>query len=160
MTRPLPVLDGRERPANLAVLLREAFVAVNDRVTVRLADRGHAAVRTAHGAVFQYIDDTGTTVSALAERAGMTKQAMAELVAYLERHDYVTRTTDPDDRRAKLVSLTGRGREVLAIAQGMVPELDRMVTDLLGERRTRQLRQDLEAIRSSGDVQAVRPPRS
>ena len=63
------MLDGRERPANTVVLLREAFVALNDLVVVRLAERGHAAVRAAHGAVFQYLDDTGTTVSLLAERA-------------------------------------------------------------------------------------------
>ncbi len=86
MSRPRPVTAGRARPTNLAVLLREAFVALNDRVIARLADRGHGAVRPAHGAVFQYLDDTGTTVSQLAERAQMTKQAMAELVRHLETH--------------------------------------------------------------------------
>ena len=63
MSRRIPVTDGRERPANLAMLMREAFVALNDLVLARLAERGHAAVRPAHGAVFQYLDDTGTTVS-------------------------------------------------------------------------------------------------
>ena len=90
---------GSERPANLAVLLREAFVALNDLVLARLAERGHGAVRPAHGAVFQYLDDTGTTVSLLAERAQMTKQAMAELVRHLETHGYVVRVPDPADRR-------------------------------------------------------------
>lgn len=47
-------------------------------------------MRSAHGAVFQYLDDTGTTVSALADRAQMTKQAMAELVLHLEKKGYVT----------------------------------------------------------------------
>ena len=50
----------------------------------RLDDRGHGVVRPAHGAVFQ---------------------AMAELVTYLEKHDYVKRVPDPGDRRAKLVVL-------------------------------------------------------
>jgi DNA-binding MarR family transcriptional regulator len=95
---------------NLGVALREAFIAVNDLVLARLAARGHTAIRPAHSAVFQYLDDAGTTVSLLAERAQMTKQAMAELVAYLEVHGYVTRTPDPGDRRAKLVLPTGCGR--------------------------------------------------
>ena len=42
-------------------------------------------------------DDTGTTVSLLAERARMTKQAMAELVRHLEAHGYVRRVPDPTD---------------------------------------------------------------
>jgi DNA-binding MarR family transcriptional regulator len=144
--RRIPHLAGRERPANLAVLLREAFVALNDLVSIRLAERGHGIVRPAHGAVFQYLDDTGTTVSLLAERAQMTKQAMAELVHYLETHGYVHRVPDPADRRAKLVLPTDRGRDVIAIAQQFAPEVEDQITRLLGTQRTRALRADLEAI--------------
>ena len=147
MSRPRPVTAGRARPTNHAVLLREAFVALNDRVIARLADRGHGVVRPAHGAVFQYLDDTGTTVSQLAERAQMTKQAMAELVRHLETHGYVVRVPDPADRRAKLVLPTARGREVVAVAQGLVPELEARIEQVLGADRLRQLRDDLEAVR-------------
>jgi DNA-binding MarR family transcriptional regulator len=147
MSTRIPQLAGKERPANLAVLMREVFVALNDIVVARLAERGHDVVRPAHGAVFQYLDDTGTTVSVLAERAQMTKQAMAELVQHLESHGYLTRVPDPDDRRAKLVLPTERGHEVIAIAQGLVPELEGQVTKLLGVDRTRALRKDLETIR-------------
>lgn len=149
MSRRLPILGGRERSANLAVLLREAFVALNERVYVRLAERGHGRIRQAHGAVFQYLDDTGTTVSVLAERAQMTRQAMGELVGYLETHGYLTRVRDPSDRRAKLVLPTALGHEVVAIAQQLVPELEREVGEILGADGVRRLRADLEAIRAS-----------
>lgn len=147
MSRRIPTLAGRERPTNLAVLLRETFVALNDLVLARLADRGHSAIRPAHAAVFQYIDDTGTTVSLLAERAQMTKQAMAELVHHLETHGYVVRVPDPTDRRAKLVVPTERGLDVVAIAQQLVPDIDQQITDLIGADRVHALRDDLEAIR-------------
>jgi DNA-binding MarR family transcriptional regulator len=143
----MPQLAGKERTANLAVLMREAFIALNDLVVARLAEQGHGLVRAAHGVVFQYLDDTGTTVSLLAERAQMTKQAMAELVQHLETHGYVSRVPDPHDRRAKLVLPTERGHEVIAIAQALVPELESHVTELLGEDRTRALREDLDTIR-------------
>jgi DNA-binding MarR family transcriptional regulator len=147
MSRRLPQLGGQERPANLAVLMREAFVALNDRVLTRLAGHGFTEVRPAHAAVFQHLDDTGTTVSLLAERAQMTKQAMAELVAHLEAHGYVRRVPDPTDRRAKLVVPTERGHDVIAFAQGLVPEIEREVAQVLGAERVRDLRADLEAIR-------------
>ena len=123
-SRRIPVLAGRERPANLAVLMREAFVAINDLVIARLAERGHGDVRPAHAAVFQYLDDTGTTVSVLADRAQMTKQAMAELVRHLEERGHLVRVPDPTDRRAKLVLPTDRGRDVIAVAQALVPEVE------------------------------------
>jgi DNA-binding MarR family transcriptional regulator len=149
MSSRIPQLGGTERPANLAVLMREAFIALNDLVIARLTEQGHDLVRPAHGAVFQYLDDTGTTVSVLAERAQMTKQAMAELVQHLEAHGYVTRVPDPNDRRAKLVLPTERGHEVITIVQGLVPELQAQVTRLLGQRRTEALRHDLETIRTA-----------
>jgi len=51
MSTRIPQLAGKERPANLAVLMREVFVALNDIVVARLAERGHDVVRPAHGAV-------------------------------------------------------------------------------------------------------------
>jgi DNA-binding MarR family transcriptional regulator len=146
MSRPRPVTLGRERPVNVVVQLRDAYLALNDLALTRLHEAGHAAVRPAHSAVFQYLDETGTTVSQLAERAQMTKQAMAELVLHLEAHGYVARAPNPGDRRSKLVLPTQRGIEVVAIAQSVVPEAEAVVERAIGERRTAQLRRDLERI--------------
>ena len=154
MSRPLPRLSGGERPVNTVVLLREAFVALNDRAVARLAERGHDAVRPAHGAVFQHLDDTGTPVARLAERAQMTKQAMAELVAHLEEHGYVVRKSDPADRRAKLVIPTDRGLEVFAVVQELIPEIEHDIEALLGAQRADALRADLNRLRGGGPSSA------
>jgi DNA-binding MarR family transcriptional regulator len=147
MSNRLPRTTARERPENLGILLREAFVALNDQALARLAERGHAAVRPAHAAVFQYLDDAGTTVSVLAERAQMTKQSMAELVRHLEGHGYVERVPDPGDRRAQLVQATERGRAVFAIVRAFVVETEERLNEVLGASRMSRLREDLEALR-------------
>jgi DNA-binding MarR family transcriptional regulator len=152
MSRTRPITAGRPRPVNTVVQLREAYLRLNGLVFDRLADRGHGAVRTAHGAVFQYLDEHGTTVSALAERAGMTKQAMAELVQHLERHGYLTRIPDPTDRRAKLVQPTPTGNEVIEIAQQLVPEIEQKIDELLGVRRAGQLRRDLAVLQDAASA--------
>jgi DNA-binding MarR family transcriptional regulator len=155
MSSRLPRTTARERPENLGILLREAFVALNDLALARLAARGHGAVRPAHGTVFQYLDDTGTTVSILAERAQMTKQSMAELVRHLEAHGYVERVPDPKDRRAKLVIATDRGRDVFAIVREFVAETEKDLTEALGARRMSRLRDDLHTVRQMvGHAQA------
>jgi DNA-binding MarR family transcriptional regulator len=149
MSMRIPSLSGEPRRPNLAVLLREAFIALNDLAIERLATSGHDAIRSAHSTVFQYVDDTGTTVSTLAERAQMTKQAMAELVQHLEAHGYVRRAPDPRDRRAKLVLLTDRGEEVMSMARQLGMDVDRRIGELLGEARQHQLEQELDTIRAA-----------
>jgi DNA-binding MarR family transcriptional regulator len=119
---------------------------MTDALMERLAASGHAEVRAAHGAVFEYLDDAGTRVSVLAERARMTKQSMTELVAHLERHGYVERVPDPADGRAKLVRATDRGREVYAIAREAMRDVQARLDERLGADRMATLRRLLEEL--------------
>lgn len=142
----LPRTTAREAPENLAILLREPLRALNEELIERLAEHGHTEVRLPHGNVFQYLDDDGTTVSVLAERAHLTKQAMAQLVAHLEAHGYVERVPDPADRRAKLVRATARGGDVYAIVRGFIADTDARLDRALGPAKVRRLRALLEEL--------------
>jgi DNA-binding MarR family transcriptional regulator len=144
--RALPDTSARHGPENLAILLREPYRIGSLWLHERFAERGHPEVRPPHGNVFPFLDDEGTRVSVLAERAQITKQSMAELVEHLERHGYVERVPDPSDRRAKLVRATARGEEVYAIAREFVAELEARWTRQLGARKMRQLRELLEEL--------------
>jgi DNA-binding MarR family transcriptional regulator len=146
MSRRLPEAAVRRGPQNLAVLLREPFLAMTGHLHRRLAEAGHTEVRPAHGAVFQFLDDEGTRVSVLAERAQMTKQSMAELVSHLEARGYVERIPDPTDRRARLVRATALGRELFPIALGAIAETEARWADLLGKGGMAQLRRLLEEL--------------
>ena len=146
MSVRLPATSARDAPENLAILLREPFRAMSAEVFERLAARGHAEVRAAHGNVFQYLDDEGTRVVELAQRAQMTKQSMASLVEHLESHGYVERITDPTDGRAKLVRATARGRAVFAIVRELVAEIDARLVTRLGAAKLQQLRTLLQEL--------------
>ena len=138
--------DSRAAPDNLGILLREPFRIASARLHDRFAERGHPEVRAPHGNVFQFLDAGGTRVSVLAERAQVTKQSMAELVAHLERHGYVERVPDPTDRRAKLVRSTARGQEVYEIARQFVVDMEAEWTAQLGERKVNTLRELLKEL--------------
>ena len=135
-----------DRPATLGVLLREPFRVASTQLHERFAERGHPEVRPPHGNVLQFLDAEGTRVSALAERAQITKQSMADLVLHLERHGYVERVPDPSDGRAKLVRATERGRETYAIAREFVAELEEEWGRRIGADRMRTLRGLLEEL--------------
>jgi DNA-binding MarR family transcriptional regulator len=136
----------RASPDNLGILLREPFRIASARLHERFAERGHPEVRAPHGNVLQFLDRDGTRVSVLAERAQVTKQSMAELVAHLERHGYVERVPDPHDRRAKLVRATARGQEVYEIAREFVADVEAEWTAKLGERKIATLRSLLKEL--------------
>ena len=146
MSSDVPHTSARQRSPNLGILLREPFRIASEQLHERFAERGHPEVRAPHGNVLQYLDDAGTRVSVLAQRAQITKQSMAELVAHLERHGYVRRVPDPDDRRAKLVRATARGGQVYAIAREFVAQLEEEWTRGLGREKMEQLRALLEEL--------------
>jgi DNA-binding MarR family transcriptional regulator len=156
---PLPETDARRRPENLAILLRELFLAMNEALIGRLAERGHPEVRYAHGNVFAFLEDAGTRVSVLADRAQITKQAMAQLVAHLEQHWYVERVADPSDRRAKLVRSTARGRAVFSVVRDFVAEVDAHLVACLGETKLEQLRGLLQELGDAVDGDRAMLPR-
>jgi DNA-binding MarR family transcriptional regulator len=101
-----------EQRRTLGALLRLPYEALQLEVYGSLAARGYPDIREAHSSVFRTISPDGSRVTTLAERARMTKQSMAYLVESLAGMGYVTIAPAPDDRRAKLVCLTSKGRAV------------------------------------------------
>src|SRR5687768_17512910 len=102
-------LAGPPPDAPTAALLGAAYRALGMAIVRGVEEAGYPQ-RPAHSAVFANIDLDGTRLSDLAARATMTPQAMGELVDDLERMGYVRRRPHPEDRRAKLVVLTPKGR--------------------------------------------------
>ncbi len=116
---------------------------------------GHDRIRHKHGAVFANLDAAGTRPSVLAERAGMTRGAMGELIDELERLGYVERTTDPSDRRAKRIVPRDGAREVTEIVVAVNERQERRYRRELGENGYGILRSSLE--RLAGDRALVQP---
>jgi DNA-binding MarR family transcriptional regulator len=71
----------------------------------------------------------------VAEHAGITKQAMGEVVSDLEGIGYLERISDPSDRRAKLLRLMARGRKAQATGLSILDDIEREWAERYGERR-------------------------
>jgi DNA-binding MarR family transcriptional regulator len=88
-----------------------------DRISVGMAERGFPDVRPVHGFVFAELSGKPSTATELAAALQVTKQAAAQLIAYLSERGYVHKEPDPDDRRAQLVTLTPRGQACTVAAR-------------------------------------------
>jgi DNA-binding MarR family transcriptional regulator len=137
----------RDAPGyELPLLLFGGFRAVIDEVHAELARRGHPDARPAHGFALQAIGLDGTTASELGRSLGISKQAAGKTVAGLESVGYATRAGDDADRRRKLIRLTPRGLEMLALsAETMDGIRDRWVREL-GPERVRDLEASLRTV--------------
>jgi len=68
-----------------------------------------AQVSAAHIHITRHLSLEGSRLSDLAQSAGMTKQAMGDLVTQCEAWGLVHRTPDPSDARARRIVFTDAG---------------------------------------------------
>jgi DNA-binding MarR family transcriptional regulator len=68
-----------------------------------------AQVSAAHIHITRHLELQGTRLTTLADKAGMSKQAMGDLVDQCEAWGLVTREPDPRDARARIVKFTPTG---------------------------------------------------
>jgi DNA-binding MarR family transcriptional regulator len=136
-----------QRP--LPALLNELKERAIDELHERLGDEGYPDIRPAHGCVFRFIEVEGSRLTEIAARAGMTKQAVGEVVDDLERRGYVERLPDPADGRAKTIRLSARGWDAQAAALRIFAEMERRWGREVGEERVAQLRETIESLLAS-----------
>lgn len=91
------------KQASTAQLLFKCARLLNDEGLARVRAVTGSPVRPAHAALFPHIDLDGTRITEIARRAGVTKQAVGQLVDDLEAMGAVERVADPTDGRARLV---------------------------------------------------------
>jgi len=110
-----------------------------ERVMARLAADGYGDVRVAHGYVIQGLMAGDTTSTQLAERLGVSVQAVSKSVTELERAGYVQRRRDARDGRARTIALTPRGEAMVRTSRLARAELAAEIVEVLGPDRAAAL---------------------
>jgi DNA-binding MarR family transcriptional regulator len=125
----------------IGALLRVPAQAVHRRIINELNAAGFEELRVPHMAVLQYPGPDGVRPGLLAERAGMSKQAMNQLLRSLESLGYLARSNAPDEGRARLVRLTKRGRAAYAKIHEILRDIEREWSTELGPKPFSQLKE-------------------
>jgi DNA-binding MarR family transcriptional regulator len=112
MSRPPSSLPPEEML--IGALLRVPSQAIQRRIIAELNAAGFEELRLPHMAVLQFPGPDGARPIELAERAGISKQAMNQLLRSLEGIGYIDRADAPHQGRARIVFLTERGHAAYA----------------------------------------------
>ena len=142
------------REENIGRLFLRAHRAFGELAYEKLHKRGHDGLSIVHTALLAHLDMHGTQVTTLADRAGITKQAMGRLVDELESKGYVESAPDPTDGRAKRVTFTERGWQFLTDAYEVKLEIEVAYSSILGEDGMVQLRAALEKLLENASTSA------
>lgn len=104
------------------------------RVMARLVDeRGYDDLRPSFGPFLSLVALEARPLTAIARQLAISKQACSQLANLAERAGYVTREVAPEDRRARVVTLSPRGHALVADAVEIIRETESEYARLVGD---------------------------
>jgi DNA-binding MarR family transcriptional regulator len=136
--------DHRWRLTHLGRLLGQSARRFDERVLALMADNvtvplalsnlaARAQIGAAHIHITRHVALEGSRLTDLARNAGITKQAMGDLVDQCEAWGLVVREPDPRDTRARIVRFTATGLEWLQAFKEAVAQADAEFRQEVGE---------------------------
>jgi DNA-binding MarR family transcriptional regulator len=124
----------------IGALLRVPAQAIQRRLIKELNASGFDELRLPHMAVLQFPGPDGVRPGTLAERAGMSKQAMNQLLRSLEAFGYIARSDMPGESGARVIRLTERGHAAFSKMIEVLRDIEREWSAELGSDRFGQLK--------------------
>jgi DNA-binding MarR family transcriptional regulator len=141
MPPPSKVLPAKTADMLIGALLRVPAQTIHRRIIRELNAAGFDELRLPHMAVLQFPGPDGVRPSILAERAGISKQALNQLLRSLEGFDYIVRSDVVGDGNARVVRLTKRGRAAYSNIIDILRDIERDWSTELGPNRFAQLKE-------------------
>lgn len=140
---PLVALLGR---------LEAAFVEEFDR---RLKETEFCALSLAHSRnVLRHLGPGPRRASQLVSAGDVSKQAISQQITHLERNGYLTVAPDPADSRARILSLTARGKRAQALVRQLFVDIEAEWAQQLGVADFEDVRRLLSALVTTRSARA------
>jgi DNA-binding MarR family transcriptional regulator len=140
MKKTLDISEFEPKNLLIGAMLRIPAQAIHHRIIKDLNEAGFDDLSLPHIAVLQYPGPDGVRPGKLAERAGMSKQAMNQLLKSLEAMGYLARQDETNGSRARIVRFTKRGHAAFAAILEILREVEREWSAELGPTEFAQLK--------------------
>ena len=126
-------------PPFIGALLRVPSQAIHRRLIRDLNNAGFEDLKLPHMAVLQFPGPDGVRPIVLAERAGISKQAMNQLLGTLETLGYVVRAPLLQEAGARIVRFTPRGEAAYAKIADILRDIEEEWVAEIGPQRLAEL---------------------
>lgn len=106
-----------------------------DEFEAAMTTAGHGWMTQAQGAVVGQLRAAGVPQAELAQKLGVSKQAVQQFVDGLEADGFVRRVVDPADKRGRIVQLTPAGAQALDDGNRIKQEIEARYREVVGVAR-------------------------
>ncbi len=135
-----------ERSPYVGAMLGVLWQWVRDKLYAGVVAAGYDDLSGAHVGLWRYPGLEGLRPTQLADRVGITKQSVNDLLGHLEQRGYLQRVPDSADRRARVIRLTSKGRRLEQRIYDEAGTAQQRIAEILGPRRFAQLHSSLELL--------------
>ena len=130
----------------IGAMTRVVWEWVRDQMYAGVVAAGYDDLNASHVGLWRYPGLDGLRPSQLANRAGITKQSVNDLLGHLEGHGYLERLPDSTDGRVRVIRLTPKGRRLQQTIHAEAEAAQLRIAAILGPRRFAQLHSSLELL--------------
>tara|TARA_B110000503_G_scaffold139089_1_gene226654 strand:+ start:8545 stop:9600 length:1056 start_codon:yes stop_codon:yes gene_type:complete len=117
---------------------------------------GHTDLRLGFSPYIDLLNEGDKRLTELANILGISPQACNQAVKQVEAAGYIARTPDPDDGRAKQLTLSTRGKKLSRDGAHITAQLDQQFSDLMGAEQFTDTRKSLNKITRNLDLGLLR----
>lgn len=136
--------DSQRRKASrgptLRVLLMEKDEWLYDRTVAKAAEHGYGAVTPAMARLFVQIARASMSVSELARRLAISRQALHETVLAASELGLIELAEHPDNKRIRIVRFTQAGKRMSRKVLIVDREMERELAERIGETNVAELK--------------------
>lgn len=140
--------DGQPPLVNLLARAQASFVADFE---ARLRASEIDGLSLAHSTnVLRHLSEGPRRARDIVDRCGVTKQAVSQQIAHLERNGFVAVGRDEDDQRARIVSLTTKGECAQVVVGRLFTQVEHDWAERIGAESVAAVRQALTELLGEG----------
>lgn len=143
-------------PAPLTVLLQTASRWVMRGLIAELKAKSYTGLTETHLVLLGNLDCGTTHASAVAQRIGLTRQAIYRTVKEMEAMGFLTLQDDPLRRNQKLVLMTTSGMQLALDARQALARLEETISHRIGKEAMAAFRDALQ--QGWGDIGQTASP--
>jgi DNA-binding MarR family transcriptional regulator len=148
---------GKLLPPTIGALARLFWLAFRERIYTAVLQAGYEDLQPTHLLLFRYPTIEGMRPTELANQMGISKQAINDLLRQLEAKGYLELRLDPSDGRARLITLTESGSELMELTRRVAQEVSDEYARLVGRKRFDALRKTLIFLVEAMDKSQLQP---
>jgi DNA-binding MarR family transcriptional regulator len=139
-------VEREPEPTPIARLLAMSYRWMIDELHRRLRAEGWLDIRPSFGHVLLAVRQQSITQTTLAADLGVTKQAASHLVDVMVERNLLTRTSNTDDARQRIVALAPRGTDLLTAVERIYVDLEHEWASVIGAVELDRLRAGLVGV--------------